>query len=222
MWKKLFYNASKMVANDVSREYAKDKKKQLLQNKEQGLAEQERRQIIAEYQQDYERQQEVKEIDERLAYLIDTNGMCNNCLFLLERPFERLDIVDAIINNIENLRPRTLELLDSAEFENDYYQQIIMSTVTPFLNVSNLMFGDSDDEDSNGILGFFALYGESESDDIETLENLLISSIEFITDAKNQIREVFEETKKVQVVQYVAYDITGEVDFGIYTVDDLD
>jgi hypothetical protein len=45
--------------------------------------------------------------------------------------------------------------------------------------------------------------------------------INFINDTKNKIREMFEETKKEQVVEYFAYGEVGMVDFGKYTADDL-
>lgn len=56
----------------------------MLQGKEQRLAEKERLQIFAEYQKDYERQLEVKEIDDRLEYLIAINNFCKQVLKALK------------------------------------------------------------------------------------------------------------------------------------------
>ena len=65
------------------------------------MAEAHRKEIIAEYQQDYEHQQQIKEIDECLRCLIMVNEMCNKCLVLLDDPFQNLDMVDLIIDEID-------------------------------------------------------------------------------------------------------------------------
>lgn len=220
MWKKLFYGASKKVANDVSRAYGQEKKQQLLQGKEKKLVDDYRRELIDEYKLDTERQQEVKEIDDRLDYLVSSNNMCNNCILFLKNPFERIELVEVILNNLEELRPRTLSMIEEAEYENDYYQERILETVTPCVNLSNIIVGNNE-EDSIGFIGIIESCDEFESEDNEEFEKVLLSTIEFVLNTKNQIREVFEETKKVQIVQYFAYGETGEVDFGIYTIDDL-
>ena len=83
-----------------------------------------------------------------------------------------------------------------------------------------MIFGD-EEKDSNGFMGFLALFMEPEIENTEELIEVLNNSTNFIQDVKERIRQIFEETKRGQVVKYLVYDITDEVDFGEYTIDDL-
>lgn len=219
MWKKLFYDASKRFANDVSRAYAKEKKKQIIQNKEQKLIENYKRQIISEFQRDYKKQQDVKQTDERLEYLIAVNNMCNYALIVLEAPFESSGIINLMQDELEGLRLKTLDVLHMDDFKHAYFTQLISKTVDPFTTLSNVMFGNGQDLD--GVIGILLSVKDSDQQNVEDLNRLLNETKNLVSQIKIHIRNVFEESKRSQVVSYSAYGETGEVDFGRFTINDL-
>lgn len=212
MWTKLFGSFRKEV-NGESRAYAKEEQSPMELEKER-KGEEQRRRTIANYQQDDEFQQMVKDTNETLEYLIDTNTLCNKCLFFLESPFERSDMVDSIVKNLEELKPKTQAFLKSAESETDIFQKYIKNTVTPYLKLSELLMGD--DRDSKGIIDI------AEESDSKKQQKLLLKSINRISKNKKQLRKMFVETKKAQIVEYFSYDYSGKIDFGKYTIDVLD
>jgi hypothetical protein len=212
MWKKLFNGALKHVSKDEN----------IIDEKNNRNADIYRKEIINEFEQDFERQQQIKEVDEHLDYLIKTNNLCNYCLTLLEDPKGNSYIMDFIIDEVEFLQPKAIELLESGEFMSEEYQQIMIGIVSPFLDVSKIMMGDKEEENSNGVLGFYISFLNSEDENYELWDELRLNTSDFLYETKRRIRENFIENKSFQVTTYNAYGINGEVDFGYYTLDDLD
>lgn len=221
MWKKLFYGASKKVADDVSRAVGNDMRRTMKQNKEQHLADQYRKDTIAEHEKDVEFQQDLKVSNERLQFLVESNNVANKALKFLTSPFDQVSIVDEIIRDLEELSPTASQFLEEMPFQPEYTQQIILNTITPLVNINKIMFG-SDEEDDNGIFGYFSLIVENGNQDMESLEELLSEAITLIFGLKENILETFQEIKGSQVVKYFAYGTEDEIDFGIYTIDDLE
>jgi hypothetical protein len=217
MWKKLLYGASKQFADDASRIYAKEKKKKMIESKKQTMNGSYKKQIIAEYQQDFKKQKEVKEIDVRLEYLIATNKFCNDSLTILQAPFDCIQLISQLQGKDEEMRLKNLDILHMVDFSsNEYFTNLINNTVDPYLTLSKMMFGEWNGD--SGITGKILSNPNPNSD---ALTQLLNGTMDLIYKIKNVIREVFEENKKPQIVRYSAYGETGEVDFGKYTIQDL-
>jgi hypothetical protein len=219
MWKKLFYGASKKVANDVSKSVGNEMKKKMVSNKEMRLADQYRKETIEEYERDDDFKENLQIINERLSFLIASNNVCNKCLEFLVAPFDNLSVVNEVLNELEILTPQASEFVDDLEFENEFIQGKIIKTVTPILTINKLMSGDT--EDSNGILSYFTLFLETEENDTEDFEKVFSSAISLIYSVKEDIENAFIEDRKSQVVKYYAYGVQDEIDFGKYELEDL-
>lgn len=124
---------------------------------------------------------------------------------------------------MHELKLKSLDIMDMDDFEREYFSQMINNTVAPFTTLSTIMFGGDDEEDSREVITIIIpSFIEEDNQNLECLFELLNNTIELVHNIKNQIREVFIESKKGQIVSYYAYGETGEVDFGSYTINNLD
>jgi hypothetical protein len=221
MWKKLFYGASKQVANDVSRAVGKEMKKKMVTEKEHRLALQYRADTISEHQNDPEFQETLREINEKLLFLINTNDVCNRCIEFLSSPVENLSVIDLVITDLEPLKEQVIEWMEFIELENEYYQRKTANTVQPLVSLNSLMFGNGE-EDELGVFGLYIAYLEAENLEVQDIyEEIFPQALKVINDLKENIQLAFIEEKAPQIISYYAYGVSDEIDFGNYTVGDL-
>ena len=218
MWKGLI---SRVFAREVSKMLEPDRniEKQLSITEVKKMAEDYRKLLINEYNIDYEKQQEVAANDVELEYLISINKICNDCILLLNDPFERVSFIDIIAEQINELAPKTLKFMDNLELENDFFQQRMLDLVAPYLDLTKVLFNN--EEDLKGIVGYLILHLDSGSEVVESLEVVLNDFINIMMEIKLKIKEAFIEIKQFQIVSYSAVGEVGEIDFGKYTVEYL-
>ncbi|MBS2967604.1 hypothetical protein J9317_02310 [Metabacillus sp. KIGAM252] len=147
--------------------------------------EDDRASLFAELQQDEMFQEMVRKAEERLEFLLELDKLCDKCIYLLESPFERLDMVDLIVNEIEELKPKIQVFQKSADSKFDHKE--IKNTVTPYLKLSELMIGNH--KDSKGII---SLINSGEDSQSKKMQKSLEKSIYSILKIKNQISKMFD------------------------------
>ncbi|MCI1593387.1 MAG: hypothetical protein LKH79_23210 [Heyndrickxia oleronia] len=221
MWKGLFNAISK--ANKESKQYAEKMREEMLAEKNRKAVEYYIQEIYDDYKNDTEQQRLVREVDEQLQYLVLTNQFCNHCIKLLKNPMENKGLLDTITSEIKKLHSKTAQFVESTEFKSNEYKQRILRLVTPYLEVSEIIFGNTEEEEpSGGVMGFYVDVLNSGDNNWALWEELQYETIDFIENEKLRIKDAFLENKKFQVVTFGAYDTVGKVDFGTYSITDLE
>ncbi|MGP4060031.1 hypothetical protein [Halobacillus sp. H74] len=224
MWKKLFYNASKNFANDVSRSYGNKMKEKMVKDRIKQSETDYRNSIVAEYQDDIEKQHEVELIDEVLEVLLSTHRLCLYAFQFVDSPFgcDQDLIFDRIHEQHAQLIIKSNNLLKIIDDELDDRQQIIIKATSIYPEIIGLIFGE-EEEQSSGIIGVIAeVMDYIDDDSVHALWHATQDrTLDLLNDTIDQLKEMFLEYKKYQIVSYAFYDVTGEVDFGAYTFKDF-